>query len=100
MSDTFRTVLAARRERSRPMVGERLGVPLALLALYFIWGSTYLAIRFAVETFPPFFAASIRFLAAGLILMIVLKLRGAPWPSRREWRGAAIVGILLLALGN
>jgi len=75
-------------------------VPLALLALYFIWGSTYLAIRFAVETFPPFFAASIRFLAAGLILMIILKLRGAPWPTWREWLGAAIVGAMLLAFGN
>jgi drug/metabolite transporter (DMT)-like permease len=75
-------------------------VPLALVALYFIWGSTYLAIRFMVETLPPFYAASSRFLIAGLLLMVFLKVRGVPWPARREWVGAAIVGTLLLATGN
>jgi drug/metabolite transporter (DMT)-like permease len=85
---------------SAPFLGERVAVPLALVSLYFIWGSTYLAIRFMVETFPPFYGASLRFLAAGLLLMAFVKARGAPWPSWKEWGGAAIVGALLLAFGN
>ena len=56
--------------------GRRVGVALALLAIYFIWGSTYLAIRFAIETLPPFLMASTRFLVAGGILLLWAHLRG------------------------
>jgi len=73
---------------------------LALLSLYIIWGSTYLAILFVVETIPPFISAGIRFLISGLILLIWRKLARDPMPTRIQWRSAAIVGTLLLVGGN
>lgn len=79
---------------------ERIGIALALLALYVIWGSTYLAIRVALEGFPPLLMGGIRFILAGSVLYGILRLRGAPSPQRREWLGAAIVGTLLLIGGN
>ncbi len=72
----------------------------ALLAIYIIWGSTYLAIRFAVETIPPFFMAGMRFLISGLILYVWRRLAGDPAPTARQWRSAVIVGLLLLVGGN
>lgn len=72
----------------------------AFAAVYVIWGSTYLAIRFAIETLPPFFMAGGRFLVAGIVMMAWARLRGAGWPTRVQWRSAAIVGALLLAGGN
>ncbi len=75
-------------------------VLLALLAVYFIWGSTYLAIRFAVATLPPFLMLGFRFLVAGSLLFGWLRLRGAPLPKLIHWRSAAIVGALLLVGGN
>jgi drug/metabolite transporter (DMT)-like permease len=73
---------------------------LALLSLYIIWGSTYLAIMFVVETIPPFISAGIRFLISGLILLIWRKMARDPMPTRNQWRSAAIVGTLLLVGGN
>src|SRR3954470_7841946 len=73
---------------------------LAFAALYTIWGSTYLAIKFAVETIPPYLMGSARFIVSGIILYGWARARGAPRPSKREWRDAAIVGTLLLAGGN
>ncbi|HEY4945696.1 MAG TPA: EamA family transporter [Candidatus Limnocylindrales bacterium] len=77
-------------------------VALALGALYVVWGSTYLAIRVAVETIPPFMQSSIRFLIAGTILALVTApgRAGEPRPGRREWRDAAIIGGFLLVGGN
>ncbi len=72
----------------------------ALIAVYIVWGSTYLAIRFTIETIPPFISAGIRFLAAGVILYAWRRLGGDPAPKRIEWRSAAIVGLLLLLGGN
>jgi drug/metabolite transporter (DMT)-like permease len=72
----------------------------ALLALYLVWGSTYLAIRYAVETIPPFLAAGARFLVAGLILYTWRRLAGDASPTPRQWRSTAIVGTLLLLGGN
>ncbi len=72
----------------------------ALFCTYFIWGSTYLAIRFGIESFPPFLLAGVRFTIAGIILYIVMRLLGSPNPSYAEWKGAGIVGLLLPALGN
>src|SRR5579859_3512613 len=77
-----------------------LSTGLALLAVYIIWGSTYLAIREVLKGFPPFLGAGFRFLIAGVILYLFLRLRGAPAPNRRQWGGAAIVGGLLLVGGN
>jgi drug/metabolite transporter (DMT)-like permease len=73
---------------------------LALLSLYIIWGSTYLAILFVVETIPPFISAGVRFLISGLVLLIWRMLARDPMPSRSQWRSAAIVGLLLLVGGN
>jgi len=72
----------------------------ALLALYIVWGSTYLAIRFAVETIPPFFHASLRFLISGAILYIWRLAAGDTKPTRSNWKSTAIVGIFLLLGGN
>jgi drug/metabolite transporter (DMT)-like permease len=72
----------------------------ALAAVYLIWGSTYLAIRFALETMPPFGLAAVRFLIAGGLLYGWMRWRGAPRPQWSEWRSAAIVGVLLLLGGN
>ncbi len=72
----------------------------ALIALYIVWGSTYLAIRFAVETIPPFLMAGTRFLISGLILYTWRRLAGDPVPTIRQWRSSAIIGVLLLLGGN
>lgn len=72
----------------------------AFAAVYLIWGSTYLAIRFAIETLPPFLMAGTRFLVAGAILYAFTRARGAARPTRAHWRSTAIVGALLLWVGN
>ena len=72
----------------------------AFAAVYVIWGSTYLGIRFVVETVPPFLMGGARFLLAGLILYGWLRFRGAAAPSSLHWRNAAVVGVLLLGIGN
>lgn len=72
----------------------------AFAAIYLIWGSTYLAIKFAITTIPPFLMLSFRFLPAGLIMYALLRLRGVEPPSRREWLAAAAVGTLMLAGGT
>jgi drug/metabolite transporter (DMT)-like permease len=73
---------------------------LAFLAVYIIWGSTYLAIRFGVESMPPFLMASVRFAIPGVALVWWRRARGAPAPTLPHWRSAAIVGALLLLGGN
>ncbi|WP_256646128.1 drug/metabolite exporter YedA [Thermomonas paludicola] len=76
-------------------------VALALAALYLIWGSTYLAIRFALEGgFPPFLLGGIRFLVAGGLLYAVLRWRGVAAPTRPQWRNLLVMGVLLLLMGN
>lgn len=72
----------------------------AFAAVYLIWGSTYLAIRFAIDTIPPHLMASARFLVAGAILYAWARLRGASRPTWSNWRAATIVGGLLLLGGN
>ncbi len=72
----------------------------AFAAVYLIWGSTYLAIRFAIETIPPHLMAAARFLVAGAILYGWSRWRGAPRPTRRNWGAATVVGGLLLLGGN
>jgi len=73
---------------------------MAMLAVYLAWGSTYLAIRFAVESMPPFLMAGTRYLLAGSVFYGLSRLRREPTASRVEWRSAAIVGLLLLLGGN
>lgn len=71
----------------------------SLLATWLIWGSTYLAIKFALVSLPPFFQMGTRFLAAGALLAAWLRWRGTAWPDARQWRNAAIVGALMLGGG-
>ncbi|WP_066836238.1 EamA family transporter [Rufibacter ruber] len=72
----------------------------AFAAIYVIWGSTYLAIAFAIETLPPFLMAGARFLLAGALLFSFARRRGAPVPTALHWRNTAIIGALLLLIGN
>lgn len=81
-------------------VPSRTALVLAFTAIYLIWGSTYLGIRIAVETMPPFLMAGVRFLVAGAILFAFLRLRGAAWPTAHQWRANAIIGTFLLLGGN
>ena len=71
----------------------------ALLACYLVWGSTYLAIRFALVSFPPFFQMGSRFLVAGALLMAGARWRGGAWPNLAQWRNALAVGTLMLGGG-
>jgi drug/metabolite transporter (DMT)-like permease len=73
---------------------------LAWLAVCLIWGTTYLGIRIALETIPPTLIGGIRFLIAGATLCIVVPLRGGRLPPPAEWPRQALLGTLLLALGN
>ncbi|MEL6616482.1 MAG: EamA family transporter, partial [Bacteroidota bacterium] len=76
-----------------------IAVLAAFATVYVVWGSTYLAIRFAIETLPPLMMAGTRFAIAGVLLYGIVRARGAEAPSRTHWRTAAIVGALLLAAG-
>jgi drug/metabolite transporter (DMT)-like permease len=78
----------------------RASLLVAFATLYVIWGSTYLAIRIAVVTWPPLVLAAVRFTLAGGGLYAWLRARGAPPPARREWGAAVLVGTLLLGGGN
>ena len=73
---------------------------IAFAAVYFIWGSTYLFIRFAIETVPPFLVGGIRFLLAGAVMYAWLRIRGAARPKLAEWRSAFIIGPLMMTGGN
>ncbi|GGA23610.1 drug/metabolite exporter YedA [Dyella nitratireducens] len=96
MNDSANNTLAMASDQSR--AGK--WVPLAMFALYIVWGSTYLGIRIALESYPPFLLAGLRFAIAGSLLFGYLRLRGAALPTARQWRNAAITGVLLLGFGN
>ncbi|MDY1038823.1 drug/metabolite exporter YedA [Enterobacteriaceae bacterium RIT714] len=72
----------------------------ALFSLYIIWGSTYFVIRIGVESWPPLMMAGVRFLSAGVLLLTFLLLRGHKLPPLRPLLNAALIGLLLLAVGN
>ena len=78
----------------------RAGIILAFAAVYILWGSTYLGIRYAIETLPGFLMAGTRFFIAGAILFTWAKLHGAPAGSLAQWRRAFVIGALLLLCGN
>ena len=92
--------------RRTPARRPALGGWAALLVVYVVWGSTYLAIRVGVETIPPLLLAGARYLIAGLILFPFAirsgsaAIRAADRPSRANWLACAAVGILLLLGGN
>ncbi|MDP3508661.1 MAG: EamA family transporter [Candidatus Melainabacteria bacterium] len=78
----------------------RIRIILAFLTIYLIWGSTYIAIKFALESFPPFLMGATRFFTAGLIMCGWMLLRGAPRPNRSHMLPTLALGILLLVIGN
>ena len=77
-----------------------LRIAAALAALYLIWGTTYYFIRQAVDFLPPLTMAAIRYLAPGIVLYAWVRLRGTAAPTGREWGRAALLGGLMLAVGN
>lgn len=80
------------RTPSRPSLGKLVA---AFAAVYVLWGSTYLGIRFSIETLPPFFTQGVRYVAAGVVMYVWARLSGAARPSRREWGGGIVTGALL-----
>jgi drug/metabolite transporter (DMT)-like permease len=87
----------ARHEPGRSSLSTLLW--LCLAATWLVWGSTYLAIKFALLSFPPFFQMGTRFLFAGALLMAWMRWRGAAWPTLVQWRNALVVGTLMLGGG-
>jgi len=73
-------------------------VLLAFSIIYFVWGSTFLAIRVGVHEVPPFLFAGMRFLAAGLALFVWMRLRGTPWPTVREWGSVTLLAVLIFVV--
>lgn len=73
---------------------------LALASVYILWSSTYLAIRIAIESIPPFMMAGLRFFISGWVLYLFLRLTGASAPGARQWGAGFVVGFLLLLVGN
>ena len=72
---------------------------MCLLATWTVWGSIYLAIKIALQSFPPFIQMGGRFLVAGIIVLIWSRWHESPWPTPREWRNAMIVGVLMMVTG-
>lgn len=97
--DVASAVSAGVQESAAQDSNQRTAIIVALLVVYIIWSTTYLGIRVALESFPPYLMMGIRFTLAGGGLFLFLRLRNAPMPTLRQVRGAAIVGILLLVGG-
>lgn len=99
-----------RLTRNQHFVADTAAVPLepttrarlllGFFVIYVVWGSTYLAIRIGLESLPPFFMGAVRFLIAGSIMFVWSRWRGAPKPTLAEWKTSAVVGFLLLFIGN
>ncbi|HMB57683.1 MAG TPA: drug/metabolite exporter YedA [Arenimonas sp.] len=75
-------------------------VLLALLSVYLVWGSTYLAIRIGLQGYPPFLMGGLRFIAASLAFYSFLRWQGHAAPTRAQWRNAAVLGLFMMLLGN
>ena len=80
---------------SRPATWKIL---LAFAIIYFVWGSTFLAIRVGVREVPPLILASMRFFVAGAVLFLWLKLKGTPSPSGREWMAASLLSVCIFVV--
>lgn len=72
----------------------------AFITVYFIWGTTNLAIKFALEEFPPFLFIGARYLLAGTVMLVLARMRGRAWPDLRQWRIGIVGGFLLIALAQ
>jgi drug/metabolite transporter (DMT)-like permease len=78
----------------------RIKLLVAFFLIYFIWGSTYLAIRYAIETMPPFLMAGTRFFAAGLLMFAFMRLKGVANPNRWQWLHLSVIGTFMFLGGN
>jgi drug/metabolite transporter (DMT)-like permease len=85
---------------SSQLHASRAAVVSALLLLYFLWGATYLGMKWSVEAIPPFLMSSVRFFVAGLIMYVALRLGGAAKPTGRDWLHAGLIGLFLMVGGN
>lgn len=85
--------------RTLAPTGDRGLVVACLLATWLIWGSTYLAIKWALVSFPPFFQMGTRFVVAGLLLAAWAWTRGGRWPTRDQWISAGVLGLLMIGGG-
>ncbi|MEH6417130.1 drug/metabolite exporter YedA [Pseudomonas sp. CGJS7] len=90
---------AASPTTERP-VPSALAVAAALASVYVLWGSTYLGIRFALESYPPFLLGAARMFLAGAIMYAVLRWRGTPPPTRKQWRTLWVLSIWMVLLSN
>lgn len=77
----------------------RMLTAFCLLATWIVWGSTYLAIKYALVSFPPFLQMGTRFLAAGFLVLVWARMKRNPWPTRIEWRNAAVLSLLMMVCG-
>jgi drug/metabolite transporter (DMT)-like permease len=91
---------AARGQANRPALAMNLRLIVCLAAVYLIWSSTYLAMAIAVRELPPMLMASLRYSAAGLVMLAIAKRRGAAWPSAAQWLRVVPIGALLFVGGN
>jgi len=78
----------------------RLGLISAFAAVYIIWGSTYLGIKVAIQTIPPLLMSGVRYFIAGLAVYVISMATGAARPKLKHWKNTAIIGALLLLMGN
>ena len=85
---------------ARTSSGVQFWLPLCVLAVWLIWGSTYIAIAITLETMPPFGMAGLRLTMAGLFMLALSRLRGLRLPTGAEWRSCAIIGVLMFVGGN
>jgi len=85
---------------SPPLAPRAPALVVNLALVYVLWGSTYLAIRFGVDGLPPLLLSAMRNLTAGALLFTWMRLRGAPWPTARQWRNGAFIGFMMMSVGN
>jgi drug/metabolite transporter (DMT)-like permease len=85
---------------STPHRASALAIAFALASVYVLWGSTYLAIRFALEGYPPFLLGAIRMSIAGALMFAVLRWRGVKAPTRKQWRTLAVLSVFMVLLSN
>src|SRR5687767_11094652 len=102
------TSLASARQRvlraPGPPASSALPLPpsvlLSLAAVYLIWSSTFLVLRYMVSELPPLATSGVRFMLAGGLLYAFLRLRGSPAPSAKQWALSALAGVLMFVVGN
>src|SRR5258707_485608 len=85
---------------SKPSIPPMWKIVAAFAAVYTVWGSSYLGIRIAMETLPPFLVSGIRMTSAGILLYVIARRSGAPSATRAQWRSGAILGFLMFFVAN